>query len=136
VLADRAGDREYVFEVGRAVFVRRSADGDELEQAVVDAFLRGGRELQAFGFDVGLDQRIEPGLMDRDDPVLEAFDLLRIDIHAEDVIARIGQARARHEAHVAGPEYGYSHNNPEERPDGRKGRNSNERTLPVLPGSL
>ena len=59
------------------------------------------------------EQRIETRLVNGDDSLLEAFDFLRVDVHAKNVVSGIRQARTGHEAHVAGPEYGYSHNNPE-----------------------
>ncbi len=93
------------------------------------ALRRRGRELQAFGLDVGLDERIETGLVDGDFAPLEAFDLLGVDVDAKHVIAGIGKAGAGDEADVTGSEYGDSHVFPEHARNGRKGRNSNEFAL-------
>ena len=73
---------------------------------------RGG-EPQAFRLGIGLDQRIEPGLVNGDFSPLESFDLLGVDVDAKYVIAGIGKAGARDEANVTGPEYGDSHVFPE-----------------------
>ena len=86
--------------------------------------------MQALRVEVGLDERIETGLVDGDFAPLETFDLLGVDVDAKHVIAGIGKACTGDEANVAGPEYGDSHVFPEDRPDGRKGRNSNEIALP------
>ena len=40
VLADGTRDRQHVLEIGRAVFVGRRADGDELQLAVGHALRR------------------------------------------------------------------------------------------------
>jgi hypothetical protein len=87
VLADGAGHGQNVFEIGRPVLVGRCAHGDELQHAVLDALGRRGGELQAIGFDIALDERVEPGFVDGDDALLQPFDLFRVDVHAEDVIA-------------------------------------------------
>ena len=47
VLADRLGDGEHVPQVGRAVFVRRRADGDEHDLGARDRGADVGRELEA-----------------------------------------------------------------------------------------
>ena len=99
-----ARDREHVAQVGRAVFVRRRADRDELEQAVRDAFRRVGRELEAPLVDVALDEHVEAGLVDRDLALLQALDLARVDVDADDVVAGFRQAGARDQADVAGAE--------------------------------
>jgi hypothetical protein len=76
VLADGPGHGEHVFEIRRAVLVRRRAYRNELKLAVRDAVGRRRRETQAFGFDIGFDERIEAGLVDRDFAPIEAFDFL------------------------------------------------------------
>ncbi len=65
------------------------ADGDE---DGIDALHgRGGigREGQAPGGGVLGDQRVKPGLIDRDDPGLQPFDLRGVLIDADDVDAEL-----------------------------------------------
>ena len=109
VLADRRGDRQHIFQIGRAVLVGRRADRDELEQAVLHAFGRVGRELDAAGREVLLDQRIETRLVDRRLAALEPLDLALVDVDAQHVVAGLGKARAGDQAHVTRTEYGDSH---------------------------
>ena len=101
--------REHVAQVGGAILVRRGTHGDELEEPVLDALDGIGGELDAAGFRVALDQRIEPGLVNGDLAAIQTLDLACVDVDTNDMIARIGQAGARDEAHVAGAENGYTH---------------------------
>ena len=101
VPADRLGDREHVREVRRAVLLGRGADGDELEQAVRDALLRAGREPEPALVEVALHDDVEARLVDRDLALLQALDLARVDVHAEDVVAGLGEARAGDQADIA-----------------------------------
>ncbi len=108
-MADGARDGEHVAQVGRAVLIWRGADGDDLEQAVLHALRRIRGEFEAPGVGIALDERIEPGLVDGHLALVQALDLAGVDIDADDVIARLGEAGARDEAHVAGAEDGDSH---------------------------
>ena len=109
VRADGARHRQHVAQVGRTVLPGGRADGDQLEKPVLHALRRIGREFDAAGLRVALDERVEPGLVDRDFAALQALDLARIDVHAHDVVAGVGQAGPRHQAHVAGAENRHSH---------------------------
>ena len=100
VLADRARDREHVAQVGRAVLVRRRADGDDLEQAVRDRRPGVGRELQPALVPVAGDRLVEARLVDRDLAGVQARDLGRVDIDANDVVAGVRQAGAGDETDV------------------------------------
>ena len=109
VLADGPRHRQHVLEIRRAVFVGRRAHRDELQLAMRHALGRRGGEPQAFGIGIGLDERIETGLMDGNFAPLEAFDLLGVDVDAQHVIAGIGKAGAGDQTDVTGSEYGDSH---------------------------
>ena len=52
-------------QIGRAILIRRRADGDQLEQAVLHAARGIGGEFEPPGFAIAANQRVEPGLMDR-----------------------------------------------------------------------
>ena len=109
VASDRLGHGEHVFEISRAVLVGRRADRDELEQAVLDAFGRVGREVEAPGREVLLQQLIESRLIDRRLAALEHLDLPLVDVHAQDVVTDLGETSAGDQSHVTGAEDGETH---------------------------
>src|SRR5204863_10046095 len=55
---------------------------------------------------VGPDRVGQPGLVDRHLAGLQRGDLLRIDIHAEDLASQLGEPRGGHQADVSGPDDG------------------------------
>jgi len=83
------------------------ADIDPL--AVGHALLGIGCEAQSPHLEIALDHGIETGLMDRHLARLEHGDLAFVDIDADHLVAGIGQARTRHQTHVAGAENRDSH---------------------------
>ena len=88
-------------QIGRAVLVGRRADGDELEQAVVDALLNVGRELEPACLDVAFHVVLEAGLVDRDLAVVEPRDLVFVDVDADDVVAHLRHAGTGDQADIA-----------------------------------
>jgi hypothetical protein len=104
VPADVARGGQHVLEVGRAVLVGRRTDGDELQRAEVDGLLDVGRELQASGAHVALDDRVQPRLVNGQAARLQGGDLLRVQIEAQHLVADIRQAGAADQAYVAGPD--------------------------------
>src|SRR5688572_6057172 len=76
---------------------------------MVHSLLRGSRELQAFGFDIALDERIEARFVDGNDALFQAFDLFVVDIDAKHVVAGVRKAGTGDEADVTGAENGDSH---------------------------
>ena len=58
-------DRQHVAQIRGAILVRGRTDGNELEQAVLDALGGVRRELQAPGLGIALDQH-SARLVDRD----------------------------------------------------------------------
>ena len=109
VLADGVGDREHMCQVGRTVLARRRADRDELKEPVRDTFCGVGGEFHASRFGVALDQPVEPGSWIGTSPRWSRCNLLRIDIDADDVVTRVGQAGARNQTDVAGAEDRHAH---------------------------
>jgi hypothetical protein len=115
VAADVARGGQHVFQVGAAVFVRRGADGDELDVAEGHGLRRVGGEAQAAGFNVGLDQFAQAGLVDGHAAVVEDGDLGGVDVEAADAVAEVGQTGAGDEADVAGADDGDVHGKKTER---------------------
>ena len=104
VLADGLGHGQHVLQVGRAVFVRRCAHGDELQGAVLDGFLGIGGKGQAAGFNRMLHDVIQARLVNGDLAVLQLFDFALVDIHAQHVVPHVRQAGTRHQANITGSE--------------------------------
>ena len=72
------------------------------------AFEIGGK-IEPPGLDVGSDQRIEPGLENRDFAAAQGFDLSGILVHAGDLVAEIGKAGAGNQSHIARANHGDTH---------------------------
>ena len=96
VLADGFSHREHVAQVRAAVFVRWRTHGNELEQAVVHARLRVRSELQAALGPVAGDELIEPWLVNGHAAGIQQFNLGRVHVHADHVVAHFREARASH----------------------------------------
>ena len=109
VAADRAGDRQHVLQVGAAVFVRRRTDGDEDDLAMFDRRGSIGGESDAPRRVVGQHHLFQARLVDRDDATIEAVDLGRVDVDADDLVAHLGEAGTGDQADIAGAENGYAH---------------------------
>ena len=91
-------------QICRSVFIGRRSDGDEGYFASLDGVADVSREVESTGLLIAVDERIEAGLVDGDDVVLQAVDLLSIDIGAIHHVARLGQACADNQTNVAGPD--------------------------------
>ncbi len=98
-------DAQHVLQIGRAVFVRRSADGDELNGGMLDGFFGVGGEAQSAFGDVAFHNWLQARLPDRDDALLQLVDLVLINIHAHHSMADFCEAGARDQANIAGAEY-------------------------------
>ena len=85
-------------EVGVARVGRRRADGDEQQARVLERVREVRGEVQAVA--VARDEVLEARLPDRDPALLEALDLLRVDVDAVDVGAQLREARRGDEADV------------------------------------
>ena len=109
VSADFSGGSEDVLQVGRAVFVRRGADGDAVGVGVRGGVSEAGGEVQASGGGVSSDDVIQAGFVDGQLALFEAVDFLRADVHAGDVVADFGEAAASDEANVSGSDDDYVH---------------------------
>src|SRR5471030_1216220 len=102
VLADVAGGGQHVLQIGRAVFVGRRADSDELQTAVRHRGGDVGREMQTAGGAVARHDFFQARLMDRDAAAIEHGDFFLVDVEAENVVTQFGQTGSGHQAYVAG----------------------------------
>ena len=91
---------------------RRRADRDEHRIGLRHRSGKLGGEIEPLVLHIGRDQRIEPGLEDRDLAALEGLDLADILVHAGDVVAEIRKTRPRHQPDIARANHGNPHGNP------------------------
>ncbi|MNN14870.1 hypothetical protein D3C81_1279520 [compost metagenome] len=101
VAADVARGGQHVLQVGRAVFVRGRAHGNELHVGVLHAGRHVGRKRQAAGSAITLDQLLEARLIDRHAASIEHGDLAFVHIETEHRIAEFRQAGAGDQADIA-----------------------------------
>src|SRR5207237_10929643 len=97
VLADGARHVQHVLQIRRAVLRRWRAHGDEDDIRALNRAAEVGRELQAAVALVPHDERLEPGLVDRQPVLAQAVDLGLVDVDAQDIIAPFREARPRPE---------------------------------------
>ncbi|MDF9864737.1 hypothetical protein M2437_003719 [Methylorubrum pseudosasae] len=101
-LGDLAGCGIDVGQVGKAVAAAgRGADGDEHGLRLRHGGLEVGGEGEAFGPHILGDESVEAGLVDRHAALVEGGDFAGIFVDADDLVAEIGEAGARHEADIA-----------------------------------
>ncbi|MHC2678846.1 hypothetical protein ACVJDU_000410 [Bradyrhizobium diazoefficiens] len=102
-----------VGQIGVAVTAaRRRADRDEDGIGVRDRLRQVGGEVEPLGLDVGRDQLVEPGLVDRDLAAMERRDLLLVLVDAGDVVTEIRKAGPGHQSHIARSDHRDSHEKP------------------------
>jgi hypothetical protein len=109
VRADGARDGEHVAQVRRSVFAGRGADRDQLEQAVGDALDGVGREFDAAGLRVALDEGIKARLVNGNIAAVQALDLGRVHVDTHHVVACIRKAGPGHQPYVAGTKNSDAH---------------------------
>lgn len=93
-------------QIDRAVRLRRRGHGDEDHVGILDAVLGGGGKAEAAGGDVVLHQFGEARLVNGQAAGLKEFDLLRVAIDADDVMADLGETGTGDETHVASADDG------------------------------
>src|SRR5690606_25039346 len=101
-VGDLAGDAEDVGEVGRAVLAGRRREREEEDVRGFDGLGEVRREVEAVLAEVPLEEPLDAGLEDGELAAAELLDLPLVDVHADDVVPHLGEARARDEADVAG----------------------------------
>ena len=88
-------------QVHRTVRLRRRGHGDENHVGFLDALGGAVGEFKPPGGGVFLDEFIEAGFVNRDAAGLEQFDLRRVVVHANDLMADLGETGSRDQADVA-----------------------------------
>ena len=103
---DLLGGLAHVGEVGVAVAAPAGrADRDEHQVGVGHRGRQVLVELEAPGRGVARHQRVQPGLIDRNLVAAQPPDLQLILVDAGDMVAELGEAGARYQADIAGPDH-------------------------------
>ena len=89
-------------QIDIAIGLLRSRHGDEDDLRVVYSLLNAAGETQPTRRDVTVNNLFKPRFINWDLAGLELFDLLRVVVDANDIMADIGEAGARHQANVTG----------------------------------
>ncbi len=90
-----------IAQISRAVFARRSADGEEDHERTLNGGFQIGGEGETPGLRVFGDELIETGFVDGHLAFGEAGNFIGVNINAHHVDAKLGEARARHQADIA-----------------------------------
>jgi hypothetical protein len=101
--------REHVPQVRRAIFVRRSADGDEHDIRRRDRGGDVGREAKPPLALITFDVVVEARLVDRQDILLQPIDLRLVEVCADDGVSGLGETGADDEPDIARPDDGDVH---------------------------
>ncbi len=91
---------------------RRRADGEEDRIGPLHRGAEVGGEGQPAVAHILGDQLVEPRLVDRHPPGMQAGDLVRVDIHHCHVNAEFGEARAGDKADITCADHGDAHLDP------------------------
>ena len=109
MFGDGGGHSQNILQVGGTILVRWRADRDELHRAVAYPDSGIGGELQPTSGVVIAYQVFQAGFINGNLALLQTLDLVRIDIHTDDVMANLRQHGALHQSDIAGTKYGYFH---------------------------
>src|SRR6266545_1259148 len=85
-----------------AIGLLRSRHGDEDDLRVVHSLLNAAGETQPTRRDVTVNNLFKPRFINWDLARMQLFDLLRVVVDANDIMADIGETGARHETDVTG----------------------------------
>jgi hypothetical protein len=100
----------HISEIGGIVAApRRRRDGDEDRLRLRHGRFEIAGEMQPAGLPVGMNEAVEPGFVNGDASGIEIIDPRRIMVDAEDIEAKFGEAGARNQPDIAGPDDSYFH---------------------------
>ncbi|MNG98221.1 hypothetical protein D3C79_573550 [compost metagenome] len=106
---DLPGHPQDMGEVGRAVFVRRRADGNEDQFGVVDGVTGLGTEQQAAFLDVFFEHARKAGFADWRYALTQLTDLVRINIDAQNPVSYVCEGCSLYKTDIAGAKYAHVH---------------------------
>jgi len=118
MLTDGPGDGQDVGEIGGAILIGWSADGDELKKAVSHPCRRVRGKTEAPGSPVTLHHSLQTRFENGHPASIEQGDFFGVDVDAQDAIADLREASPRNQTHIATAEDGDIHqDSPGLRPD-------------------
>ncbi|MNB98174.1 hypothetical protein D3C75_454190 [compost metagenome] len=97
--------RHHVAQVRRAVVPGRGANGDEQHLSVLDGEFFVAGELQSPGVKAFAYQAGQPGFEYTHVALLEQFDFIFVNVHADHVVADFRQYRCLHQADISATKY-------------------------------
>src|SRR5262249_53729782 len=106
------GNAQDIFKIGGAVLAGRGRQREENDLGLSYPVLEVGGEFQPFFLEVAQKELLEPGFVDGDLAVGELFNLLRVDVHTNNVISRLSETGACNESYIAGADHSNFHNDP------------------------
>src|SRR5690606_3216357 len=108
-VGDLFGSCQNGLQVGRPVFARRRADGNEDHIGAPGGRAQRGRELQPAVLPVAADDFLQTGFEDWNLPAVEQLDLVRELVDADHVVTGFGQTGASDEPDIPCSNNGYLH---------------------------
>ena len=109
VLRHGARDRQHVAQVGAAILARRRAHSQEQHFGMAHALGGIGGKAQATQGGVVRHKGLKPGFIDGNAPGAQSLHLGFVHVHAQHLVAHIGQYGPLHKAHIACAKYGDFH---------------------------
>jgi len=102
--SDGLGNRKYMSEIGRSIFVWWRAYSDELDHGMFDTHFGIGRKIETAGGVIVIHQSRQSGLKNRNLAPLKPLNLLCINIDANYIVAGFRENSRLHQADIAGAE--------------------------------
>ena len=100
-LPDGTRHIEHILQIGAPVFIRRRTDGAEHDFDLVEHLPQFRCKMQTSYFVITDDQFLQPGLIDRDDPVFQVLNLTAIDVHTIDLHAHLCKTGTSHQTDIS-----------------------------------
>ena len=110
VAPDVAGCGCHVLGVCAAVFARGCTHGNKLNGAEMRSGLEIGREMQPSGFHVARHHVVQTRLVNRQAPLAQARNLVRVHIQTQHIVANLSQTGACDQANITGSDNSDFHN--------------------------
>ena len=108
-VSDLAGDRQYMAQVCRTVFIGWRAYRDEDQFAVIDRIAGLITEQQPATLDVLFEQFGQPRLADRWHRLLQLTNLVGVNVDAQNAVADVSQRSRLNQSHVPRTKYAHVH---------------------------
>ena len=112
-----AGHGQHMLQIGRAIFLRRRAHGDEYHLTMVHGVGHFGGEVNAAFGPVATQQFLQSRLINGHTCRIEQSDFFRVVVYAQNLMSQFSQACARDQTHIARTDHRDFHKSPLELTD-------------------